>query len=96
MKIEEATSNGILELAAANWVLEEKKKENRRIVTSYNAFKRSNDLNDFAHTVTRLHKNATKWQWVSLLYSNERLKKTKADWDIVTLLDRFKSSIIDD
>lgn len=41
LKIEESTSNGILDLNAANWCLDEKKKENRRIVMTYNIFKQT-------------------------------------------------------
>jgi len=49
---------GLLELNTANWCIEEKKNDNRRINTSYNAYKRMKDLADFAHTLSRLHKNA--------------------------------------
>mmetsp|Transcript_5713 Transcript_5713/g.6856 ORF Transcript_5713/g.6856 Transcript_5713/m.6856 type:complete len:93 (+) Transcript_5713:985-1263(+) len=60
IKIEEATDKGMLEVNCANWCIEAKKNENRRIVHTYNAFKKSQDLQDFAHSLTRLHKQATK------------------------------------
>lgn len=44
----------------ANWCIEAKKNENRRVGMTYNAYKRNNDLQDFAHSLSRLHKNATK------------------------------------
>lgn len=39
LTIEEATGKDLLELAAANWSIEQKKAENRRVTLSYNAFK---------------------------------------------------------
>ena len=60
LKIEEATNQGMLDMNCANWCIEAKKNENRRVLMTYNAFKRNNDLQDFAHSLLRLHKNATK------------------------------------
>ena len=61
LTIEDATSKGFLELAAANWSIEQKKAENRRIVATYKAFKRAPDLKDFAHTLGHLYSKANKW-----------------------------------
>lgn len=60
LKIEESTSNGILDLNAANWCLDEKKKENRRVVMTYNIFKQTQDINDFANSLSRLYEKTVK------------------------------------
>ena len=60
LKMEEAVSKGLLERPVATWSIEEKRNENRRITFSYNAFKKNNDFADLAHSLIRLHKNATK------------------------------------
>ena len=60
LTIEEATSKNLLDLAAANWCIEQKKTENRRVTLSFNAYKGTKDLPDFAHTLGRLYANANK------------------------------------
>ena len=60
LTIEEATGKNLLDLAAANWSIEQKKAENRSVTVSYKAYKVSQDLPDFAHTIGRLYANANK------------------------------------
>ena len=60
LTLEEATQKGFLSVEACNWSIDQKKAENRRVVLSYNAYKKFKDLQDFSHTLSRLFANSGK------------------------------------
>lgn len=60
LNVQDAVTKGFMNADSANWSIEQNKGENRRVTLTYKAFKKCEDLKDFAHTLARLHKNATK------------------------------------
>ena len=58
--INEATRQSLIDVNIANWCIDQKNQENRRLTSCYNAYKKNENLNDLVDSFKRLYNNAKK------------------------------------